>query len=74
VHLRGIHKLNMHSCKGITDAALAQLHGIHTLNMDCCSGITGAGFVHLLGIHTLDMGNAGASLTLPLRTCAAFRS
>jgi hypothetical protein len=57
VHFVGLRRLNMVSCRSITDAAFAHLKGIHILDMTFCNQttITDAAFVHLTGIHNLNM-------------------
>ena len=54
-----IRKLNITTCKKLTDAVFSRLRGIHTLNMSGCDQITDAAFVHLKGIHTLNIAGCG---------------
>ena len=51
-------RINISSCKNLTNAAFVPLNElIHTLDMSNCKqiGVTDAAFAHLRGVHTLDM-------------------
>jgi hypothetical protein len=64
VLLRGIKRLNMYGCTGVTDAALAHVAStLEELNIVGCTGLTNAVAAHLTQVQDLTVYNCGPGIT-----------